>query len=495
MSDLAHRIVLIDPCEQTREALARRLRFQGYTVETAPDANVGAELALFAPPSALVADLWMPGISGVQLCRLLRSEPATSDVQVILRGDADEPRARFWAERAGAAAYVAKARMGELVRALARALPDAPRSDGFFMHLGQEHGDLRDRIAQHLDAALFELVIASELRALSSCGSFELLFDRLSQLLSQIVPYRWLALARIAPEQVAVHCHPETAAAATSSAAEALGLAAGEGWLRLEDEDAQLSAAGEDDPAPIVEQVTLVNTPMARVALAPQAGAEREARSLLAIVARELAAPLRMAELVEQSQRLACVDGLTGLLNRRALSGALATEVARSQRYGHSLSLVMVDVDHFKSINDRFGHATGDDVLKAVATSLEKARRRSDLAGRWGGEEFVVALSCTDAEGATIAGERLRRAIAAEVITVSGEELRVTASFGVATLGASETMEACLARADRALYAAKAGGRNRVVCSEGPAVAAAPAPTNARTSERPQPVERASVRA
>jgi two-component system cell cycle response regulator len=473
MSELAHRIVLIDPCEQTREALARRLRFQGYTVETAPDANVGAELALFAPPSALVADLWMPGISGVQLCRLLRSEPATSDVQVILRGEADEPRARFWAERAGASAYVAKARMGELVRALERALPDAPRGDGFFMHLGQENGDLRDRIAQHLDAALFELVIASELRALSSCGSFELLFDRLSQLLSQIVPYRWLALARISPEQVAVHCHPETAPAAAAAAAAALKLAPGDAWLRLEDEDAQRWLQSDADQAPIVEQVSLVTTPIARVALAPLPGAEREARSLLAIVARELAAPLRMAELVEQSQRLACVDVLTGLLNRRALSGALATEVARSQRYGHSLSLVMVDVDHFKSINDRFGHATGDEVLKAVAANLEKARRTSDVAGRWGGEEFVVALSCTDAAGAAMAGERLRRALAAEAIAVGGEELRVTASFGVATLLPGETMDACLARADRALYAAKSGGRNRVVSAE-PPVSAAP---------------------
>ncbi|MEJ7735587.1 MAG: diguanylate cyclase [Polyangiaceae bacterium] len=489
MSELAHRIVLIDPCEPTREALARRLRFQGYTVETAPDANVGAELALFSPPSALVADLWMPGISGVQLCRLLRSEPATSDVQVILRGEADEPRARFWAERAGASAYVAKARMGELVRALARALPDAPSGDGFFMHLGQENSDLRDRIAQHLDAALFELVIASELRALSSCGSFELLFDRLSQLLSQIVPYRWLALARITPEQVALHCHPDSTPMAASAAGHALQLAPGESWLRLEDEDAQRWLESDAEMAPIMEQVSLVNTPIARVALAPLPCAEREARSLLAIVARELAAPLRMAELVEQSQRLACVDGLTGLLNRRALSGALSTEVARGQRYGHSLSLVMVDVDHFKSVNDRFGHATGDEVLRAVSAALDKARRRSDLAGRWGGEEFVVALSCTDAPGAAIAAERLRRAVAAEVIAVAGEELRVTASFGVATLGAGETWDSCLARADHALYAAKSGGRNRVVSAEG-AVSAAP-----RASEASRPAADDAVRA
>jgi len=464
MSDVSHRIILIDPCEATRESLARRLRFQGYTVETAPDANVGGELALFSPPSALVADLWMPGISGLQLCRLLRSEPATSEVPVILRGDAEEARSRFWAERAGAVAYVAKQRMGDLMRALDRALPEVPASESFFMHLGQEGRDLRDRIAQHLDAALFELVIASEVRALSNCGSFEVLFDRLAQLLSQLVPYRWLAVALDAPERIAIHCHPSAGEQAQTEVAEALGVAPSPDWLRLEDEDAYTA---DDCPAPVVEQVTLGAKPIARVVVAPTPGAEKEARSLLAIVAREIAAPLRMAELVEQSQRLACVDSLTGLLNRRAMRSALDGELARSQRYGHPLSLVMMDIDHFKSINDRHGHAGGDEVLRKVSAVLSEAQRRSDLCARWGGEEFLIALSCTDAPGAVIAAERFRRAIEAAVIgSAHSGRIVVTASLGVATLQSAESIEACLERADRALYAAKAGGRNRVVCED-----------------------------
>src|SRR5688572_32442241 len=106
-------VVLIDPSE-LREVLAARMRMQGYQVIVTPDPAVGANLALSQPPNAVIADLWMPSISGVQLCRLLRAEPATEHVPVILRGSEQDQRNRFWAERAGATAYVAQGRMGEL---------------------------------------------------------------------------------------------------------------------------------------------------------------------------------------------------------------------------------------------------------------------------------------------------------------------------------------------------------------------------------------------
>ena len=107
--------------------LAERLRMQGYAVTVAPTAAEGAHLALSAPPAVVIADLWMPSISGVQLCRLLRSEPATENVPIVLRGP-DGQRNRFWAEQAGAAAYVVRGRMGDLVRALSRASAQARRT-------------------------------------------------------------------------------------------------------------------------------------------------------------------------------------------------------------------------------------------------------------------------------------------------------------------------------------------------------------------------------
>lgn len=96
------RVILVDASETSREVMVRRLSAQGYAVEAAADPMSGADMALSAPPAAVIADFWVPGISGIQLCRLLRTEPATADVPVILRGDDDDPRSRFWAERAGA---------------------------------------------------------------------------------------------------------------------------------------------------------------------------------------------------------------------------------------------------------------------------------------------------------------------------------------------------------------------------------------------------------
>ncbi|MBN9424511.1 MAG: hypothetical protein BGO63_16895 [Candidatus Accumulibacter sp. 66-26] len=170
----------------------------------------------------------------------------------------------------------------------------------------------------------------------------------------------------------------------------------------------------------------------------------------------------RTAELAEANAQLATLasrDGLTGALNRRAGDERLAAEVQRAGRSGQALAALMVDVDHFKRVNDSFGHAAGDTVLREVGALLGSAVRGSDSVIRYGGEEFLVLLPDTDAAGAAALAEKLRGALAAEC----GREIGgVTASLGVAAARGAIDAEALLRAADRALYAAKAGGRNRV---------------------------------
>lgn len=170
------------------------------------------------------------------------------------------------------------------------------------------------------------------------------------------------------------------------------------------------------------------------------------------------------SELEELSTR----DGLTGLANRRSLDAFLAREADRMAREGGPLSLLMVDVDHFKRFNDRFGHQAGDQCLQVVAELIQAAARRpTDLAARYGGEEFVLVLSNTPLEGAIERAEALRRAVAAAEVSdmapVDGRH--VTASVGIATAGSvSRTSpDELIAEADRCLYAAKEAGRNRCV--------------------------------
>ncbi|SDA47278.1 PAS domain S-box-containing protein/diguanylate cyclase (GGDEF) domain-containing protein [Pseudomonas sp. NFACC15-1] len=164
-----------------------------------------------------------------------------------------------------------------------------------------------------------------------------------------------------------------------------------------------------------------------------------------------------------QLQRLSSTDQLTGLYNRGHWESNLKAAFARYQRYGHALSLVMLDIDHFKRVNDTYGHQAGDKVIEHVARLLHEHVRESDVAGRYGGEEFGVVLSDTDKAGAQIFAERLRKAIEALEVQFNDQTIRFTVSLGVADLSQPSNDHAeLIARADQALYTSKKTGRNRV---------------------------------
>jgi len=166
----------------------------------------------------------------------------------------------------------------------------------------------------------------------------------------------------------------------------------------------------------------------------------------------------------EMLERLSTTDALTGLRNRRYLTDILSVEFLRSRRFELPLSVVMLDLDHFKAVNDQHGHAAGDAVLRAVGDRMASLLRGSDHGGRYGGEEFLMVVGNTDLGGAIIFGERLRSAIEeCEVLSEDGLALNVTASLGVAELSAAhQTPGDLVAEADEALYRAKEGGRNQV---------------------------------
>jgi two-component system, cell cycle response regulator len=457
------RVILVDTSEASREVMVRRLSAQGYQVDAAADPMTGADLALSAPPAAVIADFWMPSISGIQLCRLLRTEPATADVPVILRGDDDDPRNRFWAERAGAAGYVRKGRMGELVRMLTKSVVHAEASDGFFIQLGGGAIDIRERIARYLDQALFESVIAAEVRSLSACGSFDRLFDLFAQLLAQVIHYRWLALATRSPRLFALHHHPSNIETAEVQARAALEIPPDHSVLRVIDEDPSAELTGPDL---VVCSVPFGGVELGRLALAPTASSEKDTEQIVTLVARELGGPVRIAVLMDEQKRLATIDALTSLKNRRSFVEQARIEISRCQRYSLPLSLILLDVDHFKSINDTRGHAAGDQVLTALGNLLGRQLRTCDVAARWGGEEFVILLPNTDGAGALVLAERLRVAIERLQIQYEGVAIPVTASLGIAEFDAGEALEGLVDRADRAMYAAKIGGRNRVMAAE-----------------------------
>ena len=187
----------------------------------------------------------------------------------------------------------------------------------------------------------------------------------------------------------------------------------------------------------------------------------KEERMNAASLAAHAVVALENARLHGMVERQALVDGLTGLANRRAASDALHAEAARAQRLETPLSVVLADLDEFKDVNDVHGHAVGDEVLRVFAEVLRETLRESDVAGRWGGEEFLLLLPGADEEGAAQLADRLRVALADRDIS-GAPGLRVTASFGVAEYAGQSNTEQLVDAADSALYRAKRAGRDRV---------------------------------
>ncbi len=173
----------------------------------------------------------------------------------------------------------------------------------------------------------------------------------------------------------------------------------------------------------------------------------------------------RLRDNVQMSIEMAITDGLTGLYNRRYMETHVGTLVEQASSRGKALSVLILDIDYFKSVNDSWGHDAGDDVLREFALRIKKSIRGIDLACRYGGEEFVVVMPETDIAVATMVAERLRRGIAAEpfVIQKGARAVDVTISAGIAALELGEDAAAVFKRADQALYRAKRDGRNRVV--------------------------------
>lgn len=179
---------------------------------------------------------------------------------------------------------------------------------------------------------------------------------------------------------------------------------------------------------------------------------ERQAQEMV-VLAEEL------HEAKEKAEILAITDRLTGLFNRLKLDQTFSSEFERCQRYNHPLSVVICDLDHFKSVNDTFGHQVGDEVLKEISKILKENVRTIDIPGRWGGEEFLVICPETDLNGARVLAEKIRQAVEVYSFPTVGHK---TASFGVAELSSADSMETLTQRSDEALYRAKSAGRNRV---------------------------------
>lgn len=172
--------------------------------------------------------------------------------------------------------------------------------------------------------------------------------------------------------------------------------------------------------------------------------------------------PLKNATLFNQALKMAYTDPLTQAKNRTSFNDSVQREISLARRNSKNLSIIFLDIDHFKAINDSYGHDCGDITLRSVAKWIKESLRDSDLVFRFGGEEFVILLSHTDLAGAELLAERIRASIAHHILAYGMETIKVTVSLGVSALRGNDTPEEFVKRADDAMYQAKRAGRNRV---------------------------------
>jgi diguanylate cyclase (GGDEF)-like protein len=285
------------------------------------------------------------------------------------------------------------------------------------------------------------------------------------------------AIARFGEALAATHNPYALVPVIVESIVEATGAAGG----RLLVGGREAARAGNPDagPPPLAIPLSGENGEAGLLLLTPPAADfTDESRELAHWLASQARTALENATLHERLELAAVTDVLTSLPNRRRFEESLATEIARSDRYGGSLALIIADLDDFKQVNDRHGHLAGDDVLRTFADAMRDTVRDLDTAARYGGEEFALLLPGTDLAGAQRVAERIRARIEArQVRTIAGEAITVTASFGAAAYPDSPSQAELIAAADKALYRAKAAGKNRVAvaaASAAPAVAVRP---------------------
>ena len=453
------RILVVDDILPNVKLLEAKLTAEYFDVLTASDGASALEVAEAETPDIILLDVMMPGMDGFEACERLKSNPKTRHIPVVMVTALSDVNDRVRGLKAGADDFLSKpvndVALFARVRSLAR--------------LKMMMDELRDRQATTGAEDLFELEMGEEALFSSACILVVEGSDFLGKKIAEHLETAGCSVDRV------------------TSGAEGLTLGAGNRYdlimagLDIGGEDglrlcSQFRSQDETRHVPIL--LVLDETDLAELAKGLDLGVtdylikpidrnELLARARTQIRRRRYHDKLR--GLLESSVSMAYTDPLTGVYNRRYMKAHLDRKISEIPESAKPVSVLMCDVDHFKQINDTYGHAAGDEVLKEMAGRVGDNLRDFDMVARYGGEEFVVVMPSTPLSAAQAVAERLCKRIGTEGFAIPGqaEPLRVTTSIGVASTSDPQ-MEAggLLAQADAALYRAKHAGRNRVVVSE-----------------------------
>tara|TARA_B100000029_G_scaffold455589_1_gene482947 strand:- start:23 stop:1390 length:1368 start_codon:yes stop_codon:yes gene_type:complete len=450
------RVLIVDDDPTALAALEMRLSEEYFEVSTAGDGEQGLEQMKADPPDIVLLDVVMPGINGYEVCERMRSDPELLHVPIVMLSVKSEPEDVVQGLKAGADDYLEKLFDDVVVLARIRSLVRSKLMMDEFRRREQTSNQLGvlDSEEDLIDSDVLErriLVIDDDAETV---GRISMALASSYQVTSECDPDRAMAVAGDGEFDLIV-------VSLTMDGSDGLRLCS---HLRTMEETRQTAILVITEPDSSEMLVRALEIGVSDYLKVPVNTDEMMAR-VRTQIKRKMYQD-RLCANYETSLALAVTDSLTGLHNRRYMVSHLDTLMERGRESGRPVALLIMDIDHFKNVNDNYGHAVGDEVLQEFAERIKRNVRGIDLAVRYGGEEFVVVLPETDLEVAKMVAERLRQNVAEEPFEVSADvgTITVTASIGGTVYDGTEvSTDGLLRRADEALYTAKNQGRNQVV--------------------------------
>ncbi|MCS6625609.1 PleD family two-component system response regulator [Roseibacterium beibuensis] len=446
------RILVVDDVEPNVRLLEAKLTIEYYEVLTAMDGATALEIAAAERPDIILLDVMMPGMDGFETCRRLKADPVTRHIPVVLVTALDGREDKIKGLDVGADDFVTKpiddvilfARVKSLVR-LKAVMDELREREESGRRLGVDSdgaGRLRGSGGRALIVDDNELQIEKMMTHLAGEHRPVVETD----------PAAALIAARGPVDLMIVNV--------SSSGFDGLRFVA---QVRSSEASRRTPILAVVDPADRPRLLKALELGVNDILPRPVDSEELMARARTQIKRKRYADFLK--EKLDYSLEMAVTDALTGLHNRRYMAGQLQAMVGRAAHGGDPVAVLVMDIDHFKAVNDSFGHDAGDEVLREFAVRLATNVRAIDLPCRFGGEEFVVVMPGASLEAAARVADRIRRDIEAQPFPIMGgaEGLSITVSIGVAASIDGDTPEGLLKRADEGVYEAKAHGRNQVI--------------------------------